>query len=77
MRQVNIHYAKTHLSKLLAAIESGGGPLVICRNGKPVAELRAVPERIDRLAGDPRLRGVRFHDDPTAPLDEADWAGLV
>ncbi|HEB78647.1 MAG TPA: type II toxin-antitoxin system Phd/YefM family antitoxin [Methylothermaceae bacterium] len=38
MRQVNIHEAKTHLSKLLEAVERGE-EIIIARSGKPVARL--------------------------------------
>lgn len=38
MRQVNVHEAKTHLSKLLELVE-GGEEIVIARNGRPVAQL--------------------------------------
>jgi prevent-host-death family protein len=38
--QVNIHEAKTQLSKLLAQVEEGE-QVVIARNGKPVADLTA------------------------------------
>jgi prevent-host-death family protein len=38
MRQVNIHQAKTHLSRLLEAIEQGE-EVVIARSGRPVARL--------------------------------------
>jgi prevent-host-death family protein len=37
---VNIHEAKTHLSRLLAEVEAGG-EVTICRAGKPIA--RVVP----------------------------------
>lgn len=45
-RTVNVHEAKTHLSRLLEAVE-GGEEIVIARAGKPVASLvRAVqPQR--------------------------------
>ena len=36
--QVNVHEAKTHLSKLLERVEAGE-EIVIARNGKPVAKL--------------------------------------
>jgi len=36
MHQVNIHEAKTHLSRLIAEVEAGV-EVVIARNGKPVA----------------------------------------
>ena len=35
---VNTHYAKTHLSGLLASVEAGE-EVVIARNGKPIAKL--------------------------------------
>ena len=38
----NIHEAKTHFSKLVAAVEAGE-KVVICRNGKPIIE--CVPAR--------------------------------
>jgi len=34
----NIHEAKTHFSKLVAAVEAGE-TVTICRNGRPVAEV--------------------------------------
>lgn len=40
--QFNIHEAKTHFSKLVAAVERGER-VTICRNGRPVAE--CVPPR--------------------------------
>lgn len=44
-REVTVHEAKTHLSRLLQEVEAGGS-VVITRRGKPVAALRAVqPER--------------------------------
>jgi prevent-host-death family protein len=38
MRQVNVHAAKTQLSKLLEAVENGE-EVVIARNGTPIARL--------------------------------------
>ncbi len=38
MLGVNVHQAKTPLSRLLAQVE-GGGKVIIARNGKPVARL--------------------------------------
>ena len=46
--EVNIHHAKTNLSKLIAAVEDGE-EVIIARNGKPVARLvRAEPKRKSR-----------------------------
>ena len=49
METVNIHEAKTHLSRLLAHV-SEGETVVICRAGKPIAtlvkhEVEAAPVR--------------------------------
>ncbi len=40
---VNMHEAKTHLSKLVARVE-GGEQIVITRAGKPAAKLVPVPQ---------------------------------
>jgi prevent-host-death family protein len=39
--EVNVHHAKTHLSKLISAAESGE-EVIIARNGKPVVKLVVV-----------------------------------
>lgn len=41
MRQVNVHEAKTQLSKLLEAVERGE-EVTIARNGRPVATLNRI-----------------------------------
>ena len=38
MKQVNIHQAKTHLSRLLESVEAGE-EIVIARSGVPIARL--------------------------------------
>ena len=70
---VNIHQAKSQLSALLAEVENKGEVVIICRNGKPVAELRRVAESPDPLHNDPALAPVVFHRDPTEPLAAEDW----
>ena len=59
--QVNVHEAKTQLSKLLERVE-GGEDIVIARAGKPVARL--VPFRLGSGARSPgALRGrIVIHD---------------
>lgn len=62
LREVNIHEAKTHLSRLLADVE-GGEEIVIGRAGRPIARL--VPYRrpaARRVPGAWRGR-VRIADD--------------
>jgi prevent-host-death family protein len=41
MIRVNVHDAKTHLSRYLQIVEDGG-TVVLCRRNVPVAELRPV-----------------------------------
>jgi prevent-host-death family protein len=69
MRQVNVHEAKTHLSKLLEAVE-GGDEVVIARAGKPVARLVS-----HRPAKQPRKPGsakgkIWMADDFDAPDEQ-------
>lgn len=42
--QVNIHYAKTHLSKLIEQAENGE-EVIVARNGKPAIQLTPVPKK--------------------------------
>jgi len=42
MIRLNIHQAKTHLSKYLDQIEAGE-TILLCKRNTPVAEIRAVP----------------------------------
>jgi prevent-host-death family protein len=56
MRQVNVHEAKTQLSKLLDSVEHGEH-VVIARNGKPVADLVAHAPRRAKRGGRGSLRG--------------------
>lgn len=76
MITINTHQAKTQLSALLAAIEETDEVVIICRNGKPVAELRRptspLPSEHTRLKPDPRLKGEILYD-PLEPATEEDW----
>ena len=54
MKSVNIHEAKTHLSKLLKRVASGE-EIVIAKAGKPLARLvRFEPSRQGRTLGTER-----------------------
>lgn len=57
MLEVNIYEAKNRLSELLAAVERGEG-VRICRNGTPIAELRALPQARNPLDEESPLRAV-------------------
>ena len=44
MKHVNMHEAKTHLSRYLKRLKPGE-ILILCNRNKPVAELRLVPRK--------------------------------
>jgi len=67
MKQVNVHEAKTHLSRLLAQAEEGE-EIVIARAGRPVAKLvRIAPAARRRPLGTARGK-VIIRADFDAPL---------
>lgn len=68
-RTVNIHEAKTHLSKLLEQVRLGE-EVVIAKSGKPVARLVAVegPKK-QRVPGSAKGT-LSYADDFNAPLPE-------
>ena len=73
---VNVHEAKTHLSRLLARVEAGE-EIVIARNGKAAARLVACKPRGKRQFG--ALKGkIEIDDSFFDPLPEeelAAWEG--
>ncbi|MGD0537424.1 MAG: type II toxin-antitoxin system Phd/YefM family antitoxin [Verrucomicrobiota bacterium] len=72
MKTVNVHAAKTNFSRLLATLEEDGDFIVICRNGKPVADL--VPHRrTNRLKAHPVLSRIEIGYDPVEPLSDDEW----
>ena len=54
MRQVNLHEAKTHLSRLVAEAVAGEG-FVICKAGRPVVQVTRLVDP-DGLDQPPRRR---------------------
>ena len=73
MISVNTHEAKTKLSELLLKVEQTHETVVICRNGKPVAELTPWKSKKNPLQQSMKLKNVVFHEDPALPLSEDDW----
>jgi prevent-host-death family protein len=63
---INIHAAKTGLSRLLARVEKGER-IVIARNGKPVAQLIPMPKR----------RRLLSNDDPLLRVEEYSFKGRI
>lgn len=70
MTQVNIHEAKTHLSRLIQRVIAGE-EIIIAKSGDPVARLGPIEgkKRIKRTPGGARGQ-VRIHGDFDAPLPE-------
>lgn len=69
MRTINIHAAKTHLSRLVEAA-AGGEEIIIAKAGKPVAKLGPLAEtkqkrKLGILAGK-----YRVPEDFDAPLPD-------
>ena len=76
MATVNVHEAKTHLSRLLAQVEAGE-EVTIARNGKPVARLVPCKKRGKRQFG--AFKGkIKVDDSFFDPLPEEElrlWEG--
>ena len=67
MDTVNVHEAKTHLSRLLDRVEQGE-EILVARNGKPVAKLvpaAAPPRKPGAWKG--KIRIAEDFDDPLPP----------
>ena len=65
MIRVNIHEAKTHLSRYIDRVEQGD-VVVVCRHNQPVAELRAIETTVVRPARVAGLLKGRVHWDADA-----------
>ena len=76
MITVNMHEAKTRLSELVKAVEERNEVVVLCRDGRQVAEIRRLAKRrqVRNLTPDPRFR-VEFAPgyDPAEPLEDDEW----
>lgn len=76
MITVNMHEAKSRLSELVKAVEEQDDTVIICRQGEPVAVLKAVAKaRVDRLKRHRDLKPLYVAPgfDPVAPLNENEW----
>jgi len=74
MEVVNVHQAKTHLSKLLKVVEQGQ-EVVIGRSGVPIARLVPWIKPAPSVAAPGAMRGeIVLTDEFDAPLDGLDEA---
>jgi len=74
--KVNMHDAKTRLSELVRAVEERNEVVVLCRDGREVAEIR---RRVRRRQARDLAPAARFRVEyaagyrPTEPLAEDEW----
>ena len=50
MLKINIHEAKTHLSRYLPKLEAGE-TIILCKRNVPIAEIRPLVKRVPRKIG--------------------------
>jgi len=68
--KVNIHEAKTQLSKLIRAALNGR-EVIIAKGNKPVVRLEVLPEaRSNRIIGNAKGLVLSMADDFDEPLDD-------
>jgi antitoxin (DNA-binding transcriptional repressor) of toxin-antitoxin stability system len=76
MIKVNMHEAKTRLSELVKAVEERNETVLLCRDGREVAEIRRRVQKraARRLAPDPRFRVTLAPGYQAAePLTDDEW----
>ena len=75
MKKINIHEAKTTLSKILSEIESMHEVYIICKNGKPIADL--IPHvSTNRIKPHLIMGNIKINYDPTEELSENEWGDI-
>ncbi len=76
MTKLNIHEAKTHLSKYLIKVQEGE-TIILCKNGVPVAQITPLPKKMKpkrRVFGLARGMG-KVSDSFFDPLTDDDFPG--
>ena len=67
---VNVHEAKTHLSRLLARVGEGE-EIIIARAGKPVARLVPIPGKVKKRVPGTARGKIVIGDDFNEPLPDS------
>jgi prevent-host-death family protein len=76
MQTIQASEFKAKCLALMDRVASTGQPLVVTKNGKPVAELRPYSgSRVDSPFG--LHRNLKITGDIVAPVAENDWEALV
>jgi prevent-host-death family protein len=73
MQLINIHKAKSNLSKLLLSVEVDHKVIVVCRHGKPIARIVPIEESPDHLKMHSELQGLKLDYNPTELLSSVEW----
>ncbi len=71
---VNIHEAKTHLSRLLAQVEAGE-EVIIAKAGRPQAKLVPIRKCTERRPGIARGKVTKAFFEPLPEEELAAWGG--
>lgn len=77
MIRLNMHAAKTHLSRFIAKLKQGQ-KIVLCRRNVPIAEIRLLPVRPSRrrpIGKGPRFRVPAGFFEPLPPETIAAFEG--
>ncbi|MBT4836798.1 MAG: type II toxin-antitoxin system prevent-host-death family antitoxin [Methylococcales bacterium] len=72
MLVVNIQDNETNLLSLLAKIERSDEEIIICRNGKPIADLHRHQSK-NRTEAHPTLSKIQTNYDPVEILTKDEW----
>lgn len=73
MKTLSIQETIRQFPSLLMEIEQTREPVMICRNGKPIAELMPLPHR-SRLQTHPIMSRLAIRYDPIEPLEADEWS---
>ncbi len=74
-RIVNVHEAKTNLSKLLEAVENGQ-EIIIARNGKPAARLAKFEQRVENNDWSKEMLEILQNPNPNWHLEPDPWENI-
>lgn len=72
---INIHEAKTHLSRLVEEV-AAGTEIIIAKAGKPMARLTPISARVRKKQLGLLKGKIKVPDDFNAPLDESTMAAF-
>lgn len=71
--EVTIQDAASKLASLIEKVRDNGTWVRICKDGKPLADLRPAASVANPLNQNDDLSGVLFNEDPMSPLSGDDW----